>query len=564
MNATHDFLALLGLGEDARERDIRSAYARRLKRIDQDLEPGAFQQLRDAYETALDWAAWKVNQAGGEQAPVTVEVRRTPAPAPLPVPAPAPSGHAATDTPAADIPVETNSEPVAALMSDDPHALAHAVFARLAADLEVLATTPGDDDARFWKSALRRRLDDAELFNIDARIVFEAMVAGVLAHGWRPGHESLFVAARHVFAWDGDRRRVRQFGQAGALLDAAIDEQGLFAALEPSEQQAMQRAARALREPAPPGTRELRALMRNIESMMARFPALMQVSVSLDNVEHWRARYRELFGAAAGEPIQVVGDLPPPPPPLHQRLFSWMRGGMAIFFVVMVLGYLLDSGSKSSRYSEQELRQTMRLLEQDAAYGQLVRKHTEPVRFTPSAGAKAGPLGTRVRVFLDADGKVERTQNLATSGEPAFDLAVARVLASATPFPPETPRQFDVSFSTTIEAADLERARQSQAKAPDAADLDRHVPPIAWQPTRFSREGNLTLRYAVFLDAAGRVDRIEQRESSGEPRLDHTFEDALRAAKPFPAEFARSFDVSWSTTVTRKPAPAPSRGDREG
>lgn len=537
MDATFDFLALLGLGQDARERDIRSAYARRLKRIDQDRDPDAFQQLRAAYETALDWAAWKLRQAEQQ----TAQERQD-----APVAAPASTAQAATDAPVAA--ADTTPAP------DDPHALAQAVFDRLAADMEVLAATPADDDARFWKSALRRRLDDGELFNVEARIVFEAIVAAVLARGWRPGHESLFVAAQDVFEWDRDQRRLLQFGQSGAVLDAAIAERRLFDTLAPAEQQAMRRAARALREPAPPNTRELRALMRNIEAMMARFPMLMRVIVSLDNVEHWRSSYQDVTGMAPGAPLEVVGDLPPPPPPAFLRIWNWIRNALAIMFLLGLVGTLLDPGGERASGTR---RHTQLPNHDSPTVGSAVlRAHVEPVRFTPSATAKPGPLDTRVRVFLDADGKVERTQNVLTSGEPPFDAAVARALAEARPFPPDTPREFEVGFSASIDAAELERARQARAAGPSAAQLARHIPPVSWTPTRFAREGKLTLRYVVFLDARGRIERFEQGMSSGDPRLDHAFEDALRAAKPFPDEVARSFEVSWSTTVTRKPATA--------
>ena len=63
MAATLAFLDALGLDQDARERDIRSAYARRLKTIDQEHDAQGFQDLRAVYEEALAWAAWKMQHA---------------------------------------------------------------------------------------------------------------------------------------------------------------------------------------------------------------------------------------------------------------------------------------------------------------------------------------------------------------------------------------------------------------------------------------------------------------------------------------------------------------------
>ena len=525
MAATFAFLDALGLDQDARERDIRSAYARRLKTIDQEHDAQGFQDLRAVYEEALAWATWKKREAEAPPAAATAM-------------APPPAAGAAPEPPAAPEPVD----------ADDPRALGEAAFGRLATDLEELLAQPAQNNPDPYEALLRRRLEDDDLINIDARIVFEAIVATVLAHGWRPGHENLFEAALVVFGWDADPQRLLAFGHAGLVLDRALAERRLFATQSPARQAAMRRAARALRDTGAPTEPQLRSHMRIVETMVTRFPCMMGVIVSLENVEQWRAAYQARFGAHAGGAFDIDDNIAVPAQPrsLASKLWVIARNVALIIVTVLLLHAVFKSTDPEPAASD--------------ISQQVLDAHIPPLRYRPPPGVKPGTFDTRVRVFLDADRRVEQTRNVSTSGEPGFDEAVAEAVRNATQFPPGTPAQFEVSYVATITAEQAERANASapapvpalrQTTIPVAALLGKHIPPIDYQPTRYAKPGKLALHYLVDLDADGMVVRVKQIKGSGEPRLDHAFENALRAAKPFPASVARSFDVKWSTTITQ-------------
>lgn len=64
-----DGLRFLGLELGATDREIKRAYAARLKQINADIEPARFAELRSAYEQALTWAGWQLQTSPGAVLP---------------------------------------------------------------------------------------------------------------------------------------------------------------------------------------------------------------------------------------------------------------------------------------------------------------------------------------------------------------------------------------------------------------------------------------------------------------------------------------------------------------
>ncbi|MET0321097.1 MAG: tetratricopeptide repeat protein, partial [Duganella sp.] len=291
-------LQRLALAADADERAIRRAYARELKLIDQERDLDGFQELRAAYEAALFWVRHPEAFADADPAPAGAPAAAAPTVKAAP---PADDADAHPAPPAADAatPVDHAALPpfdplphaTALPQAEDPIALGNAVFDEFCLRLPQLAEATGvpiESDAP-WQRALQESLVDLRLFGIDARQQFELRVAILLAERWRPGHEALLVAAVEVFDWAADRRRVQRLGQAGALLDLAIDERALFDAQSDDDANHQRQLLQRLRvTDMPPTWRELALHAHTLEMMIARFPHWLAMVADVDTIVHWR------------------------------------------------------------------------------------------------------------------------------------------------------------------------------------------------------------------------------------------------------------------------------------
>lgn len=151
-------LEALGLDETADERDVKRAYAQRLKTARPDVDPQAFQQLHEAYQSALAYLRWKVeedeeeDEGEGPETPAPFSsgagLLATP-PADPPPPEPLAGDDAGTAAPPRQIPTEILGRIGEDTGAPPPFALDLPKFVE-----DMLARARNDDPARFadWLS----------------------------------------------------------------------------------------------------------------------------------------------------------------------------------------------------------------------------------------------------------------------------------------------------------------------------------------------------------------------------------------------------------------------------
>lgn len=274
------YLQRLGISAEADERTIRRAYARELKLIDQEADPAGFQTLREAYDEALHWSRYRAEEFHADTEVHTIEPAAEALPATLQQPI-AVSEREPTTPP----PLQAQE-----LFTNDHETAAEAVFAEFMERCgRIVAGTPVMDSGPFERE-LRLSLADTRLISIIARDCFERHVADLLAAGWRPGNEALLVAATIVFDWENDRRRVASLGQAGAMLDRALEQRAMFD-LQPGDERVRQRLLiQRLRVETEPSTRELVLHSPTLEKLIARFPEWLALIASVPRIVDWRTQ----------------------------------------------------------------------------------------------------------------------------------------------------------------------------------------------------------------------------------------------------------------------------------
>ena len=459
------YLDRLGLDQAADERAIKRAYARELKQIDQEADAAGFQALRQAYEMALQWLKHKpaaVSFAPASRVPVLpLAVReqeyRTQSAAPV------------SAAPARD-----------ADTGDDPKQLGQAVYKVFRDYCDGMEAQGKEGDSLLWRKHLQQCASDDRLLNLAARAYFEFLVARLLANGWHAGHEGLFVAARQVFGWEKDRRRLIEFGQFGEWLNQAIDECEMFNHQQSADCSGQADAITRVREDGAPSRRELLTHVPHLRNMLRQFPAWTAVIASRPRIEQWI-------------------DMELAIPGWRRRLQFKKRS---------------RDGGTSGGSNWWKIMLFIIVIRALISFFQAPATPHQPSAWNPSRFEK-----------LTGDGaeKAKREESL-------YERAAGKFYV-----PPGT-REIDPKLQPDPPLRPLPGRMLTDAERKAIGERIKFKAPAGFK-------GRYTVTFDIRLDGDGKIALLKQRTPSGLAELDRSTEKAIRASAPFSKEVSRSFGL---------------------
>ncbi|MDP9894537.1 protein TonB [Variovorax boronicumulans] len=544
MNEVPGFLLALGLRPDADERAIRRSYATELKKIDQETDAQAFQRLRETYEAALFWVRNRPPANAPSPAPVVPEVQE-------------PQKELAPQIdridPAPVQPLIETPRPAS------PHENAHEVVEAFANRLVKNPLSSIDDAAMLLNVAL----EDDRLLDMDARFLFEANVAHILAGGWQPGHEHLFEAACEAFEWRKDSSRLQRLGQAGHVVDAAIVEQHAHADLPPAHRELQLKYLDLLRRRHNPGEEAVALGLDHVLHAASLFPNWVRLTSKTGNIAAWQQINADAASSTfrpsprRTAPAAATSRVPLKP----SQLVAWF----AIFCVGLMLFVLLQSFLKwqGARMpaSEPLVSQAVRPVP-SASPATVIPTSPTSSTFAPAAtpprASIASPdvptaeysvaprpvyppmskrLGEQgkvlVKVIPDSDGIVRGIRVAQSSGYERLDAAAVDAVKAARLIVPPIKAE---KTSATWYMAPINFVLTDGAKPPARKDWSQMVA-AAVRPNivlAVEVQGNPVVEFILDLAPNGKILNTVLSKSSGVPEWDNAALRAIRKTEYMP------------------------------
>lgn len=412
--------ATLGVEPDADERALRRAYARKLKELDQALEPEKFQALRQAYEWAL--------QRQLDSAAPFVEEREAPA---LPPPEPDMQAQASADGGGAPDLDTLRHMPLLRHEAIDTlqrsNSIAHSVLDECLHGASRL--TSSDEAAELLRKALAR----PEMLNLEARLIFESSLASVLAEGWQPGHEHLFMAAIDVLGWREQRTALKALGHAAWAIDQAIEELEMLDAQAWRSRAEQQELIRLLRQTGQPSVRQLLHFSRRLGSLENQYPHLLTVVTRKANIgrwQHWHQqipRWRRHIGPRSYSPPAATKSAGRPSG-FWGSVLRILRGMAITWLVILAVTTIIPLTVALVQTSDQPQQPAPALQSSDEAASLLrepVATTEAPIELALPAQARAAGLQGSVSIYalISPDGSILTAHVDRSSGHGILDEA---------------------------------------------------------------------------------------------------------------------------------------------
>jgi hypothetical protein len=393
---TPHFLQALELDVSADERAIRRAYAGKLKKIDQEADPAAFQALRAAYDAALNWSRYatrpgrdKADQTAAETAAETTTETAEAVDDPRSLTArskmdPMPLRHRGKPTRAYPKVERASDEQIDFIeRAPDPIALAAAALGDfLGAFRSEVTTGPSGVDRQLWQTKLEQVLAGDTLVNIAARDAFEFRYASLLTQGWKPGHEVLFAIAANAFNWD-DRKRLKGLGHVGNIVDRAMLERAMYDRQTVNERIAQRKVIQRLRDPAAPSRQEVVLSYVRVQQVVQRFPTWLGMITDVQSFERWREAQAALpahllrRSKAAGQTVRMT------------RASKFRRMAWAVVLTVVAIALANTSHSPSQNLTPAQMTQA----QQNARAAMLqIFDARPPMQMVPPRSLQAQPV----------------------------------------------------------------------------------------------------------------------------------------------------------------------------
>lgn len=275
---THAFLERLELDHDCDERAIRRAYARELKKIDQETEAEAFHHLRASYEAALRWFQYRQMDDEDDEPEADPHADGL--------------NDASGSVPAwsaADGQANRPDSAAGQKLPFDPQADAREAFEQFQQTFAELcrsdALAPEAVEAMLGEICTSERL-----LNTQAHHLFEMHCATLLARGWRTGHELLFPACVRRFEWDTDHTLSHRLGAPGWTIGLALEEHAFFRLANVSGYDWGQQDAlwiiKRLRDQQHLGTYERLLLHETLVPVLRLYPNYLHIITNLPKIVH--------------------------------------------------------------------------------------------------------------------------------------------------------------------------------------------------------------------------------------------------------------------------------------